>query len=393
MLCLPFGTSLQSLATTSVSFFLLITKRQRLKDIVASFSKVETFSLICLLLITLLPMAATLLNPKNPEGDVISYFLGFIPLLFVPCLFMATPSIAKEGLEKLEKIWTGIMLAWVVVLVTQSIWGWKIQGVEVVRGLSYTRSQGFYSHPLTLAYVALIIWPFHLILLCKDFKNLYRYLLVFANLGLLYFSASRTAQAVALLAAVGFIFVNFRGRNRLIIMAVMAAGLLGVFSSNNAISRRFLSMSTKMMSEEKESPYPDDRIAFWIVHWNMVKERPILGHGISLDRAYRIPYYEAIGLSGFKKAYEAHNQVLQLAAEGGLGAALAFLLWLGSLAFNWKHAPRTLKQIRNLTILCLLLGGLTQNAYLDGEVRFALMTLMSLVYAMGTVKLYRKSEP
>ena len=392
MVCLPFGTSIQSLATTSVSFFLFISKRRQLKDTFMSFSKVERFSLVFLLLVTLLPMAATLINPKNPVEDVISYFLGFSPLLYVPCLFIATKPIPREGLEKLERIWAGIMIAWALVLVTQSIWGWKIQGIEVVRGLSYTRSQGFYSHPLTLAYVALMIWPFHLILLCKDFKNPWRYASVVGNLVLLYFSASRTAQAVAILVAVGFILFNFRGRTRLIITGVMAAGLIGVFSGNNIISRRFLGMSSKMISEEKESPYPDDRVAFWIVHWNMVKERPILGHGISLDRAYRIPYYEAIGLPGFKKAYEAHNQILQIAAEGGIAAALAFIFWLGTLHLNWKNASPTIKQIRDLTIISLLLGGLTQNAYLDGEVRFALMTLMALVYAMGTVTLKRKSE-
>lgn len=390
MICLPFGTSVQSIATAIVAFYLLIAKRRQLKDLFTNFSKIERSSLLGLLLVILLPMAATLLNPKNPEKDVISYFFGYAPLLVVPSLFVLAKPIPKQGLAILEKIGSGIMLAWALLLLTQHIWGWRIQGIELVRGLSYMRSQGFYSHPLTLAYVALMIWPFHLVLLCAKPRNIYRLVSLLANLALLYFSASRTAQAVALLAAVGFTLSYFRGRNRLVLIGCMIAALLGIFSTENSISRRFRGMSTQMISEEKEGPYPDDRIAFWIVHWNMVKERPILGHGINLDRDYRAPYYDAIGLPGFKKAYEAHNQILQLAAEGGIGAALAFLLWLGSLHYNWQSAGPTLKRIRDLTLICLLLGGLTQNAYLDGEVRFALMTLLSLIHAMGALQANRE---
>ncbi|RZA13124.1 MAG: O-antigen ligase domain-containing protein, partial [Proteobacteria bacterium] len=236
--------------------------------------------------------------------------------------------------------------------------------------------------PLTLAYVGLMLWPFHLLLLCQDLRKKSRYLLVISNLALLYFSASRTAQAVALIVSVGYLFYTFRGRNRLIVAGSLALCLAGVFGTDNNVSRRFKSMGTQI-SEEKESPYRDDRIAFWIVHYIMVKERPMTGHGINLDKAYRVPYYDRIGLPNFKKAYEAHNQLLQLAAEGGLAAMFAFIAWMGTVHFNWKQAPRYVHDIRDLTIICLFLGGLTQNAYMDGEVRFALLTLMSLAFAAG----------
>ena len=380
MICLPLGTGLQSLATTICTFFLLISRRGHIKNLPQFFTSGEKLSHVLLLAVIVLPLFATLLNLKNPEDDVLSNFLGFIPLVLLPCLFVISRPVPRENFRKIELGWTVIMSLWMVAVITQHLWGWKIQGVEIVRGMSYTRSQGFYSHPLTLAYVALMLWPFHLVLLCYRPRAVGRYILVIANLSLLYYSASRTAQVVAVIATLGFTLSYFRGRTRGILIGIMALGVLGIFTTDNMISKRFLSMKTQI-SEEKESDYPDDRIAFWIVHWNMVKERPLLGHGINLNREYRMPYYQAIGLRGFKKAYEAHNQLLQIAAEGGLMAAAAFLAWLGSLHYNWKNGPRALKHIRDLTILCLLIGGLTQNAYFDGEVRYAIMTLFALMYA------------
>ncbi len=381
MLCLPLGTSPQSIAAAVSSFFLVFTQRRQLKSLPGLLTKREKISQAFLLSVIVLPLIATLLNAKNPEFDIYSNFIGYIPLLLVPSLFALCRPLSFEGIKRLDRLWLVMMILWAIVVFSQNLWGWKIQGVELIRGDFFKRSQGFYSHPLTLAYVALMIWPFHLVLLCKEFRNPSRYLQALANLILLYFSASRTAQAVAICATVGFTLYYFKGRVRCILIGGMVAGFIGIFSSKNIISQRFKSM-TSQISEEKESPYADDRIAFWIVHWNMVKERPLLGHGINLDRNYRISYYEAIGLHGFKKAYEAHNQLLQLAAEGGIPAALAFLSWLISVHFNWRKSSSTLRSIRDLTLVCLFFGGLTQNAYFDSEVRFALMTLFSMIYAM-----------
>lgn len=384
ILCLPFGPSLQSIAIGIATFTILIRDRAGFKTLAQKIGNKERISLGLLLVVIILPIISTVLNSKNPETDVVSFFIGFAPLLVLPIVFLLQKPIPQEGQRKLEVFWTFLMIFWAVAALSQYIWGWKIQGVTLVHGDFFKRSQGFYSHPLTLAYVSLMLYPFHLVLLATDFKNWRRIALVLGNLALLYFSASRTAQAVALLATVGFALSYFKGMTRIYLLIGMTVALISVFSTPNAISRRFSAMSSGMLSEEKESAYADDRIAFWIVHLNMVKERPILGHGINLDKTYRVPYYDAIGLPGFKKAYEAHNQILQLAAEGGILTALAFIAWLVSLHFNWRNGSRNLTYIRDLTLICLFLGGLTQNAYFDGEVRFALMTLASLAYVTNS---------
>lgn len=375
ILSLPFGIGLQSLALFASFLIILTRERKHIGDVFTRIGKAERRSAALLMLVILLQIVATLLNTKNPEGDVLSFALGFLPLIVIPAVHTLLPALTKEQMNQLERLGAFVMGFWALVVVSQHMWGWKISGVSIVQGPSYFRSQGFYSHPLTLAYVGLMLFPFHLVRFTQAPRDWQRGVSLVSNLALLYFSASRTAQAVTLLLTFAYILWSFRGKVRLLIVGTMAAVMILVLATPNMISQRFLRMGSQI-SEEKESAFADDRIAFWMVHANMVIERPILGHGINLDRKYRLPYYEAIGLKDFKKAYEAHNQILQLAAEGGIPCALAFLAWLVSLHANFQANPKWVRRIRDLTIIGLFLGGLTQNAYFDGEVRYALILLM-----------------
>ncbi len=378
---LPFGIGLQS-GLLFVCFISILTKhRKQLTELKNRVGRTTVLSMSLLTAVISLQMIATLLNPKNPETDIVSFAIGFIPLVLIPSLFILLKPLDKNQIKKIELTAATIMGLWSLVVISQSLIGWKISGVSIVTGQSFTRAQGFYSHPLTLAYVGLMLWPLNFVRLTQNYRDIGRIICLISNMLLLYFSASRTAQAVALLLLVGYVLWSFRGRVRLLIFGLIAASVVGILITPNAISRRFMKLGTAQISEEKESGFVDDRVAFWIVHSNMVKERPILGHGINLNRAYRVPYYDAIGLHDFKKAYEAHNQLLQLAAEGGLVCALAFLAWMISLHWNWSDFEAPWRRARDLTIVGLFLGGLTQNAYFDGEVRFALILVMSLAFA------------
>lgn len=385
VLTLPFGIGLQTLALFASFLIILIGQRRNLGSMLERVGKAEKTAAALLLLVILLQISATLWNSKNPEGDVFSFGMGFLPLVLIPIMHVLLPSLKNEQKDRLERVGCAVMVFWALVALSQHIWGWKISGIELVQDPRFMRSQGFYSHPLTLAYVALMLWPFHLVRLAQDPKNIKLILNLLATLALLYLSSSRTAQAVTAVLTFGFVLWNFKGRTRtLAVSGMILAGFI-VLSTPNLVSQRFHAMRFQV-SEEKESSFADDRVAFWIVHKNMVLERPMLGHGINLDRKYRVPYYEAIGLYDFKKAYEAHNQLIQLAAEGGIPCAIAFLAWLATLHRTFRSAPRWVQQVRDLTIIGLLLGGMTQNAYFDGEVRFALILLMSFAFALFRTK-------
>ena len=80
----------------------------------------------------------------------------------------------------------------------------------------------------------------------------------------------------------------------------MLSIIVGISFTKNPISDRFKSTVTQKSALECQG-YPDDRVAFWHVFVNMIKERPVLGHGIDLNTKYRTPLLQAIGLGEFKK--------------------------------------------------------------------------------------------
>lgn len=73
-----------------------------------------------------------------------------------------------------------------------------------------------------------------------------------------------------------------------------------------------------------------DRKGLWIIAWNMIKAKPILGHGIGTFM-HNFKYYNNIGYS--HSVSYAHNCYLQMAAEIGIIGLLAFL-WLIVILFK-----------------------------------------------------------
>jgi hypothetical protein len=113
----------------------------------------------------------------------------------------------------------------------------------------------------------------------------------------------------------------------------------------------------------------------------MIQERPLIGHGVHIGLDYRRPYYERIGLGDFKKQYPAHNQYIQMLAEGGLIALSCFIAWL---VFSFRLAkdprcPLFLRLAVPQTLWIFILGGLTQNAFYDSDVRMGLVIVGVMV--------------
>jgi len=184
------------------------------------------------------------------------------------------------------------------------------------------------------------------------------------------------------------------GRIRLLLLfGTLASGTL-MMATDNPMSHRF-SVLFSEQNPDQFSSYPDDRLAFWHAHAEMIKDRPILGHGVHLNHEYRKPYYERIGLADFPKKYEAHNQFIQAWTEGGLLALFCFIGWLLSLALWIKRdmsAP-LFKRMALQTLLVFVIGGLTQNAFFDSEVRTVLMVGILLLLIKGLPKQHQLRSP
>jgi O-antigen ligase len=261
-----------------------------------------------------------------------------------------------------------------LIALSQWFWGWKIHGTKIIE--SEPRARVLFSHPLSLAYIVLLYTPLALFFLLHRERRRVAMIGTAACGVLLFTSASRTVQVVSMLFATVWCLFFLRGKMR---VALIATGLVGVSVlalTENPVRARFQN-TIGQIEDRQQDKYADDRLAFWAAHWEMFKERPVMGHGNSYTQEYLSPYYARIGLADFEKKYQAHNMFLQVLVNTGIVGALIWSTRLLMLFFAAsKLLRRKLPGERSFgwaglaTVFAVLLAGITQNAFQDSAVRF-----------------------
>lgn len=322
---------------------------------------------------------STALNAKNTFDDYGAFVAGHLAWMILPCcLFAARERLTDLQLAKIGRWVVGIGAVWAAVVVTQAIFGWRLSGVTLVSDL--TRPRGFYSHPLTLAYAALLVWPLAVSRLLKAPRS--GGLALFLSIGaIIYLTESRTVQIVAALILVWNMLTLLKGRPRFATLAALALTVMTIAVTPNRISTKFKNTVSEK-GEDRKSEYVDDRLAFWDAHRLMIQERPIFGHGANLTTDYRAPYYESLGMGSFSKKYEAHNTFIQLMTEGGAMGLALFLLSFGAAWVGAGALGPAVRRVVRQTLMAFSLAALTQNAFQDSEVRAGLTLLMCSVWAL-----------
>lgn len=287
----------------------------------------------------------------------------------------------------------GVLTVWGIAVGWECLTGFHWVGSErwvldPARLGSWTRATGFVSHPLTLAYVALIAWPFAMLGFVENprYRGAWWALAMFAVI--LLGSGSRTVQGLVLLhglwclASLGDPIL----RRRLLCGACLGLGALVLVP--NPIRAKF--ERTFLGTEDRRAAqYADDRLLFWDAHWRLVKERPWTGHGPEVQAEDRERIYGELGLADFPKKYNAHNAHLQVLADGGLiGLGVWVMAWLATLLFVRRYLMGSpwRRPIQHSIILSLL-AMVTQNSFQDSEVRFVLSLVLGLALAEGVARM------
>jgi O-antigen ligase len=258
------------------------------------------------------------------------------------------------------------------------IWLWKLEGGHVVD--SIRRAQGFYSHPLTFAYVLLFFMPWTISSLMSQPRNAACWLTAVCLMIGVFSSLSATVIALMMGNVFFGILILLKGQTRVLALAACLLGVVLVIATPNPVSEK---LTTVVMGErgDDETDFHDDRQAFWAAHIEMFKDAPVLGHGTGLEAEDRASYYAKIGLPDIKRKYEAHNMYLQSAVEGGFIPALALvsiILWLLKTIFV-SNLKRDEKFYFASTAIMFALAGITQNAFQDSEVRYVFFGFIALV--------------
>jgi len=377
LLILPLGVAGQNIGSGVVGLVLfvqLFLKRHELP--VNQLWREHGKAIIAVIAFLVMQVIATVSNPASPVRFQFNYIFGYaIWALLPPVVYLVLPRLNADVWRKLHLGLATVCVVLGVISLSQSIWGWRIVQTHVELG--FPRAQGLYSHPMTFGYVCLILVPIVTVAVVRSPHRLISWVAAISLLVAIYTSRSRMVEVVTGLIILWNIWCATKGRMRAIIMAVFVASTTLILTTNNPVGERFRGT---LHREDVRSDYVDDRVAFWHVHWNMLKERPLLGHGEGINIAYRIPYYEAIGLKGFIRQYEAHNMFLQLAVNLGLIGLFVFLWWLIDLfRFARRFAQRGdwTGRLVMQTIVALCIGALTQNAFQDSAVRFTITVLIA----------------
>ena len=337
----------------------------------------KQFSILWLL-ITVPITLSTMQNDSLKEGG--RFLLGQLLALII---FSIGVSISRLNVNRgfLRDVALGVLCVVALTSLSQIIFGWQLEGVKILPQIK--RAQGFYSHPLTLAYGALTIMPAILANVLSK-PNSRRHILATLSIFIIIFSSLSVTVMTLTAATTIYMCVKIVRPRKLLLMGVFAAiALTTMLQTTNPISEKFYLVLEGRRSDH-ETPYLDDRLAFWHANWEMFKDAPLVGHGTHLSAASRKPYYEKIGLGQISRMYEAHNMYLQAAVEGGVFAALGlvcFFYWWNLRARRDQKMGSWQRLAFTTTPLVFALGGLTQNAFQDSEVRYMLVLTCALAFS------------
>lgn len=210
----------------------------------------------------------------------------------------------------------------------------------------FTRMTGPYENPIDLATYLMVIIPI-LITYAKTCQPKLRTAL-WGLIGLLILCLARTEALGAWLGlCLGLlpIIIFHRELRRSLLTLLIVLGLSGGFVLIR-IGQLHLAFSTLEIGKI-------DRWMMWQAALGMIRDRPILGHGINTFMANYLSYW----VGGERQPRYAHNCYLQMAAETGLIGLTSFLILL------WQLFAQLINRIPHLpehsrTRLLGFIGGL-----------------------------------
>jgi len=260
---------------------------------------------ICALSITVSDYPA--LSVRGFVGKWLEYLLFFV--------------IATDlGARRMVVRRSAFVIAWSSVLVVIEAVTQEVFGKGIFRGISkaiYARMGGPYENPIDLATYLMVV-----ILILLTYASIQRHVSRWLLLGvvvLLVVCLGRTmALGVWIAFGIAVVAVLILGsaavrHNTLMLSAILALSA-GYFLHLTGQTHQILSFSGVGTA---------DRVVMWQAATNMIRNRPILGHGVNTFMANYLAYW----VGGERQPRYAHNCYLQVAAETGV-IGLAAFLWL-----------------------------------------------------------------
>ena len=249
------------------------------------------------------------------------------------------------------------------------------------------RISGFFSHPLTFAYVYLLILPItaysFLSSSMPGFKRaLYVLPILFCAL-CIYLTFSRMALMV-LIAELALILFLAQKRTTVVLSGILVILSVALYLFHPPFKARIKQMNP-LTAQKAEF----ERVIFWKAHYNIFKDHPLLGVGANCSQHVYDEYYAKIPNKISNRQYNAHNIYLQFMADSGILGLISFLFiivaWLIELTSSIRKSKWSqinpeyhLPILFTISILGLVIGSLTQNTLKDSAEAICFWTFLAL---------------
>ncbi len=333
-----------------------------------------------------------LLNPPGhlTHSEVIGIF-RWIPLLY-GLSWTARQATTQQLKWVLALFFFSLIVAsgWAVVqFFTGSQWPRIDRNVVQPYG-DYFRATGFFSLSLTFAY-SVGMGSLLALSVCLGSEAIGRGLKAIAFVA---FWAGSVAVVVSLTRGAWLAY----GLSMIALM-IMMKGKKGFFASviclalfsnfvffNSGLKERFMTLF------DRANQSSSTREAIWAANWEMFKDNPWLGVGLTRNSDLLLSYYEKLGFGEIEFVGHAHNNFLQMLSGGGIFGGLLYCLVIGAFLLISLRAYWRLRftqwggVVAGILIaqIYLQIGGLTECNFTDGEVLHALLFQWAWLLALST---------
>ena len=259
------------------------------------------------------------------------------------------------------------------------------------------RTLGFFSHPLSLAGGSLAIFSFYWVLFCKVLSQ---YKQSKTNVKSTYLDSAQGAYYL-LIACLHLAFIILSGGRFAILLGtsvfILSSFLIPIpkmfrfarlgFTGFALAASSFLAIHSGALDRFQELKHlwqqgQLDRIKFWQVHWQMVKDEPWFGHGYAWLKHYkRELYYNQLGFESLLNKYNAHNLYLEILSNIGILGMIGVVTGLSLIVFSFKKISsqtehRWLFVALLIAFVANLVNGLTQNSLFDSNIIYIYLFLV-----------------
>ena len=262
------------------------------------------------------------------------------------------------------------------------------------------RIRGNFSHPLTFGNytgtAALFMFGYALAA-HQRMATWMRRLILSGGVAAMLCTLMSNSRGPIVAVLIGLVIMLFFLRRRKLLIGIVLLLSLGAASLlTETVRARFTAGHRTGIERHIGMYWQGSRRFIWTNSLKVIRENPVIGVG---PGNFKEAYQEAVEgeLHPMHRYGHAHNDLLNVSAQGGLVGGAAFgLMWLSVLLYFWigyrRAGPGSAARARSLAALLgsiLFLGtSVTEATFVDEEVRALLM----FIWAIGLSPWYKQGE-